>query len=151
MYSVSWILIRSDRHRFGGSGIRIGIQSVPIRNLYSFQPNVKKNFSLFQNNFNILFKILKNYHTYDTDDKDKTMQTCIAVNKSPTCSYTYNLRLDSVDPIPDLDRHQNGQSDPEKMSIHNTAYIHSCLVMFSQKCILYLKKLRLVLFRAIDT
>jgi hypothetical protein len=72
------------------------------------------------------------------------MQTDIARNKSKkkfrfSDLDTYNLRLDAVDPIPDLDRHQNVISDPETMPIRNTAYIHSCLVMFSLKCTIYKK------------
>jgi hypothetical protein len=130
MYSVLWIRIRADRHRFGGSGSasrasRSGSESKFI--------STKCKDKLYDTVFQKILICCRKY----SNDEDKTIQTGIAVNKSQqNFGYrdlsTYNLSLDSADPIPDLDRHQT-------MPIHTTAYIYSCLVMFSLKFTIYKK------------
>jgi hypothetical protein len=52
---------------------------------------VKKNYT-FSRKFNMLAQKTESYDTYDTDEKDKTMSTGIAVNKSSKISSFSYLR-----------------------------------------------------------
>jgi hypothetical protein len=125
-YSIQYYQIRmgSDPHNFAGSRSEIGFQGMLIR-IQPIDINSKQMyFLLFNENFNMLSKILKIMTHLPLMWKEIYFNLpllWIKVKKfSPSFSKCVKLGKDRIilmpirNPDPELDQHQNGKSDPDR-------------------------------------
>jgi hypothetical protein len=97
--AVLWLRIRSNRHHFDGSGY------LP----YKYMPTECKEKYTLSRKFKYNVQNTEIYDDFDTDEKEETMSTGIAVNRSLKIMIFQHVENFGLDP----DRHQNGETDPD--------------------------------------